>query len=553
MPLPTSRSQAHKSFASSASHPRRSGPWTLLLAAFAACVATAPALAVEPPAGTATTLNNIGTFDSGTGLLTSCVRLQDAAGQPSADANGTPQIYDVVLSLKGPALVFKLTSFAPFNATAGKDCSGVFRNGVFSDKLLIKYPGWVMDGAVLNIAMDFITGSNLEFQLRTDANNFSKVRNFTGNSTGLGTELGDFKGNSSREFGTGAIPPTIKFKLPQCSDPQGDENKAVLEKDGTVIAAGTPGSEYLLSTSTLAVGEHLFKSYCTDEAVIRSISTAAGMTPDARNFGISSYATGTVKVKVPAGTTTTPTTGTLNFQIDSATTASDEQLIRQTAEFARDFMLTTFGRTLQKSTTIATSTTAQGCLNGGSSAFTGQQAMTICINNQGWKVHGAVNKQKILIHEIFHLLQFEMRWLGGGPATTGPHWIIEGSAEYVGWLGINTLGGATLDTARGCMLKEVTDYGLQQPPGLPNLSEFETQQSFSRPGPVYPLSMLGIDQLVTGTSVNALLNYGNALTTGIAAETAFESAFGTTRAGFYAQFPTYKAALPVPATYLCRI
>lgn len=523
-------------------------------------LASAAALAVAPPTGTATPLNNIGMFDSSTGLLTSCVTMQDATGKPTVDANGNPQIYDIVLTLKGAELVFRLTSFTAFNSNAGKDCSGVFKNGVFTDKALIKYPGWVMDGAVLNLTMEFIAGSALEFRMRTDSASFGKVRNFTGNSTQLGADTGDFKQNSIREFGSGAIPPTIKFKLPQCSDPQGDETRAVLERNGTVVTTGTSGSEYALSTSTLTIGEHVFKAYCSDEATIRSISAAAGLTADSRNFGISGYAPGTIKVRVPEGAViptnpdnpTTPTPGTLNFQIGSGTSASDEQLIRETAEFARDFMLTTFGRTLQRSTTIATSTTATGCtIGGGAAAFTGSQNMTVCVANRGWSDHGAVNKQKILIHEIFHLLQFELRWLGG--PTPGPHWLIEGSAEYVGWLGINTLGGATLSTARGCMVKEVADFALQQPPGLPDLSALETAQAFSRPGPMYPQAMLGADQLVTNSSMAALLNYGNALVGGAGVDAAFESAFGTTRTAFYAQFPAYKSGLTVPSTYLCRI
>lgn len=177
--------------------------------------------------------------------------------------------------------------------------------------------------------------------------------------------------------------------------------------------------------------------------------------------------------------------------------------------------------------------------------------MTLCIANDGWRVHGPVTKRKIVIHEVFHLLQFELRWLGGPPGSiTGPHWLIEGSAEYVGWLAVAAQGHLTLSTARGCMVKEVADFAVRQPPGLANLSAYETAQSFGG-GPVYPLSMLGVDQLVSGSNGVAILAYGNALAAGTAVSSAFSDSFGTGTTAFYAQFPSYKASLAVPANYLC--
>jgi len=176
--------------------------------------------------------------------------------------------------------------------------------------------------------------------------------------------------------------------------------------------------------------------------------------------------------------------------------------------------------------------------------------MTICIANRGWTDHQPVTRRKIIMHEVFHLLQFELHWLSG--ANTGPHWLIEGSAEYVGWMGVAAQGHVTLTTVRGCMTKEVADFALQQPPGLGNLSSYETAQSFGG-GPVYPLAMIGVDQLVSGSSVGAILTYGTALAAGTAATAAFSNSFGTTTTAFYAQFPAYKAGLAVPSSYACRI
>ncbi len=523
----------------------------LLLVALCFCSSL---YAVEPPAGTVTDLNNVGLFDGSLNLLQSCVALQNADGTPQLGTNGQPRMFDVVLSLDRATLTFTLLTPTPFNAAAGKDCSGVYRNGVYTDSVLITNLSPAYNGKVWNLTLDYVPGSNLQFRLRLDSS-FSAVRNFANNTTQLGSDLGDFAQSAVREYGLASLGSTIAIKLPQCNDPQGDQNRVMMIRNGSVFGGASPGANFGWSTAGLTVGDYVFRMYCSDEQAIRAAADAKGLTFLPSYAATSANAPGTLTIRIVAGTTTpTPTTGELTFNFSSTTTSADQDLIREAALFARDFLTTTFGRTLQMSTTISTSTTAQGCTQGGSSAFTGSRTMTLCVGNQGWTVHGTVTKRKIVIHEIFHLLQFELGWIGGPPGSiTGPHWLIEGSAEYVGWLGVSSLNLVTLDTARGCMLKEVADFALQQPPGLPNLDQLETGQSFSRPGPVYPLAMIGANQLITGASLSALLTFGNAVAADTPWATAFASAFGTSSTAFYAQFPAYKAGLSVPASYLCRI
>ena len=63
--------------------------------------------------------------------------------------------------------------------------------------------------------------------------------------------------------------------------------------------------------------------------------------------------------------------------------------------------------------------------------------------------------------------------------------------------------------------------------------------------------MLGMDQLTAGPGLNAIKIYGDAVAGGTAWPAAFQSAFGTSSTAFYAQFPSYFASLPVPASYQC--
>ena len=123
---------------------------------------------------------------------------------------------------------------------------------------------------------------------------------------------------------------------------------------------------------------------------------------------------------------------------------------------------------------------------------------------------GPNNHQKIVIHETYHLLQFEQRWLG--TASAGANWIVEGGAEYVGWRGLANRGVIAFEIARGCMVKEDADFDARQPPGLPNLNALETQQAFqTTAGPLYPHSMIGVDELLTTSGIGALNTYGTRL------------------------------------------
>lgn len=516
-----------------------------------ALVAALPAAAAAPPAGTVIGLNHIGSFTASANTVSTCVALTNAQGQPLVDAQGQAQIYDITLGLKNAQYVFQLLRATHADTTTGLDCSGTFRDGVYTDQVLIDMPGNALHGAVMNITMDQLPGT-FEFQLRLDGPSFNRVRNLATNTTALGADRGDFAASTVREYGTLNLPGPVLLKLPTCSDPQGDETRVLIERNGSVFAATTPGGNFMVNTASLAPGDYVYRSFCSDQSGIIKLIEQHGLQPNLAWIANSAYAEGSVTFRISEGSGPA-TPGELTFQFGAGTTAGDQTLVRDTMNFAVDFLQSTFGRSLQSATTITTSTTAPGCANGGGAAFTGSRTLTICVGNQGWTVHGPVNKQKILIHEAFHLLQFELKWLGNMQPNPGYHWLVEGAAEYVGWQGVAALNLLDFATARGCMLKEVSDYALQQPPGLPALEQLETPQSFQRPGPVYPLSMLGADHLLTGRSIMTLLDYGAALAAGTPAATGFATAFGTGTAAFYPQFAAHKAGLAVPASYACRL
>lgn len=234
----------------------------------------------------------------------------------------------------------------------------------------------------------------------------------------------------------------------------------------------------------------------------------------------------------------------------AAASVADQRIIYDSVQFAHSYFSSAFGRTIANPTTVTASLNAQGCATGGSAAFTGAGAVTFCVGNPGWLQPSPTLRQKITMHEIFHVLQFEMRWLGGS-TQTGAEWIVEGSAELVGFRALAAKGPLPFNTALGCMVKEVSDFASQHPPGLSNLNAYEGPVVFrNTQGPLYSLSMIGMDRLSPST-LTAVKAFGDAMAGGSQYPVSFQTAFGQTTAQFYNAWSAYLASLPVPPTYLC--
>jgi hypothetical protein len=250
--------------------------------------------------------------------------------------------------------------------------------------------------------------------------------------------------------------------------------------------------------------------------------------------------------------TVTSTLTPFTFNLSEAS-ATDAQIIRDGVQQAMKFFQTTFGRVITGPTTIVGSTTSPACAQGGSAAATTAGTAIFCVANQGWTVQGPISKQKITIHETFHLWQFQNRWLGAGP--TPGDWLNEGSAELVGYAAVDALGLLPLATTRGCSVKEVTDFNTSRPPGLPALSQLESHQAWqTTQGPTYPWAMMAVDKITSTGGLVTLKTFADAFATpGITWQSAFQTAFGQSLTDFYGVYPGYFSSLPVPAQYVCRV
>lgn len=233
-------------------------------------------------------------------------------------------------------------------------------------------------------------------------------------------------------------------------------------------------------------------------------------------------------------------------------TAADQQLIRDAVQQAHFYFASAFGRTIQAATTIHGSVSSAGCANPGSAAHAFGGAVVFCITNTGWTQVGPLLKTKIAIHEVFHLLQHEVGWIST-PAAQGPVWFLEGAAEFVGFSALADRGQLPLATSRGCNLRAWSNYNNAGGPLVP-LSALESPQQWqTTPGPKYTAAFIGVDQLQAGAGgIASLRTFWMRRAAGEDWQTAFQSAFNTSVASFYGQFPGYASALPVPASFLCN-
>jgi uncharacterized protein YjdB len=241
------------------------------------------------------------------------------------------------------------------------------------------------------------------------------------------------------------------------------------------------------------------------------------------------------------------------FSFPPAMSATEQQMIKDNVQAAHALHKTVFNRQIQNSTVISALGVQGTCANGGAAAATTSGSLVICFQNPGWLQPSAVLKKKIVQHELFHVWQWENHWLNNNPALVGAYWIAEGSAELMGFKGVDATGALPFATGVGCNVKESSDFALSHPPGLPALSSVETAQTFNGvQGPIYTTSMLGMNELTTQNGLASLKTYADAIAAGTEWHTAFQTAFGVSTTAFYSGFPAYYASLPVPATYQCN-
>jgi hypothetical protein len=181
-----------------------------------------------------------------------------------------------------------------------------------------------------------------------------------------------------------------------------------------------------------------------------------------------------------------------------------------------------------------------------SSALASGERVLVLTSARGWTGSSPLQRQKIVAHELFHVLQNGLL----GSANTfprdqetvppgGPTWLREGSAELAGYTAIAEAGLGDLAQFRR---DRISDMKLGSP-GVA-LESVATQGGAGRNGGApYSTGYVAVDYLVQQRGFDAIVDFYRQVGQGKTWQAAFESAFGRSIDAFYNEFATYRNTL----------
>lgn len=248
-------------------------------------------------------------------------------------------------------------------------------------------------------------------------------------------------------------------------------------------------------------------------------------------------ATGTFHVSIAAGQVT--------FEVDAGVSQSEQDVIRSGVMLAQSYFLSTFSWTPTQPVKVV----VRAGTNGPIQAQAQGAQITVYAGNSDWQRFGPEFKRKTLVHEFLHVMQYFLGWIPANQQVTSALWLLEGSAEYVGYLAAYAGQGVnSVDQLRGCHQYRVSN-GVR----IPRLSELEGQgfNDVSRQGaPVYSIGYLAAEKAAEASGLRSLTTFGLAAATS-PWQDAFLRAFGTPLTAFYDAFEQYRNAWRAPGSYTC--
>ncbi len=219
----------------------------------------------------------------------------------------------------------------------------------------------------------------------------------------------------------------------------------------------------------------------------------------------------------------------ITFSVSDAVASEDEAYVREGLKLATDYLDRVFGAELQHDLVVNIRETAHPT-NPGIIAFASTDFLVIFSGSPVWDTLSPAVRVQVLIHEFIHIYQDDVL---GVRDDASPMWFIEGMAEYVAFAAIESVGliraGAVYDYQAWTVR---SDWD-----AVPELHEIEGIEDYQgSTGPVYGLSFLAVDRLLVDDSMEPLVLYASEVSSGIPWREAFEHAFGTSLADFYAEF-----------------
>lgn len=227
---------------------------------------------VPSPSGTASRFTEIANMDVTNGRLDSCVVFRDADGDIAIDSEGNELVFRVYFEANGAITDFAVTDYEQLT-TAAIDamrdpadpalllqCSGEYRNGIYSDLVYLDAPGADYDGQVYSAILNLNNTAGGVFVI--DTASATIVRSYSGNSTALGENLGAFSEDSSVELSSAE---STQISLPECQDPEGDPVHVDLIAGTRILDENLlPGSNYTIAYDAIDDGMQQITARCED-------------------------------------------------------------------------------------------------------------------------------------------------------------------------------------------------------------------------------------------------------------------------------------------------
>lgn len=135
----------------------------------------------------------------------------------------------------------------------------------------------------------------------------------------------------------------------------------------------------------------------------------------------------------------------------------------------------------------------------------------------------------VAAHEYIHFWQKD---IGNPRENSGPTWLLEGSAELLGYQAVVAEGLTTYDETRLYSMRRLATT-------TPALSSME-RRSPSSDEFSYPLAFLGCEFLTAGPGPGSFREYWSGLARNMTWEASFTAAFGLTPADFYLRFEEHR-------------
>lgn len=205
------------------------------------------------------------------------------------------------------------------------------------------------------------------------------------------------------------------------------------------------------------------------------------------------------------------------FKYQDGVTSTDKTDIEDTAPTVKTYFLNQFGKTVSGTITFD----VRFEIGPNAAATAGNNTVTIyTLSPFGWTNIKKVQHVKTIAHELFHILQQQAGWSGGG-------WLSEGSAEYSGYKFTADSGLVPFETVKNC---QISNYGTTNEPPLRDLANM-----FASPDNRYVIAWHAWDYLLKDPGFKSLGSYlgaGN-----------FSGAFGKSLDQFYDDFEVYRRTL----------